>query len=189
MRRQITSHSVRRSVRCFHVYKLTLLANFTEGVYTDYKYFIEHDLKPRFDFGFGLTYTTFSYSGLKISRAPGLHIFPANATIASGGNPHLFDIIATVNCTVNNAGNYTASEVSQLYVGIPGGPKKVLRGFEKTNIAPGESKHVSFPLTRRDLSSWDVVHQQWALQHGTYEIFVGKSVNMVALQKSLVLLG
>ncbi|KAL2816181.1 glycosyl hydrolase family 3 N terminal domain-containing protein [Aspergillus cavernicola] len=159
-------------------------SNFTEGVYIDYKAFGKEGITPRYAFGFGLTYTDFTYSNLEIdllSNANTAYLPPGN-TINEGGIPSLWDSIATVNCTVSNTGPVAAKEVAQLYIGIPGGPAKVLRGFEKQLIQPGKSKTFAFELTRRDLSTWDVERQAWGLQEGRYEVFVGKSVVDVQLK-------
>lgn len=162
-------------------------ANFTEGVYIDYKHFIAQNITPRFEFGFGLTYTNFTYSSLQtrvltnVSRA----YLPPNATVAEGGIASLWDVIATVDCTIENTGSVSASEVAQLYVAIPGGPAKQLRGFNKQGIDPSKSINFHFDLTRRDLSSWNVNSSQWVLQSGSYPIYVGKSVLDIQLTGSL----
>ncbi|GLA22010.1 hypothetical protein AnigIFM63326_000142 [Aspergillus niger] len=152
--------------------------NFTEGVYIDYKAFEQKNITPRYEFGYGLTYSTFDYSGLKISVHSGVNTdyLPPNSTIEEGGISALWDVVATVTCSVSNTGSVAAAEVAQLYLGIPGGPAKVLRGFEKKLIQPGKHMKVQFDLTRRDLSSWDVVNQAWGLQKGDYSVYVGKSV-------------
>lgn len=163
--------------------------NFTEGVYIDYKHFIAQNITPRFEFGFGLTYTNFTYSSLQthvltnVSRA----YLPPNATIVQGGIASLWDVIATVDCTIENTGSVTASEVAQLYVGIPGGPAKQLRGFNKQGIDPKNSTKFNFDLTRRDLSTWDLGSSQWVLQSGSYPIYVGKSVLDIQLTGSLTI--
>jgi beta-glucosidase len=163
-------------------------ANFTEGVYIDYKHFIAHNITPRFEFGYGLTYTTFSYSGLQIQQSGAAYPMqcPTNSSVvAEGGNPLLWETVATVSSTITNTGSVAAAEVAQLYIGIPGGPAKVLRGFEKVYLAPGASCAVNFELTRRDLSYWDVVSQTWVLQRGSYPVYVGKSVLDIQLQGAL----
>ncbi|KAI9376027.1 glycosyl hydrolase family 3 N terminal domain-containing protein [Aspergillus egyptiacus] len=163
-------------------------SNFTEGVYIDYKAFEKDGVKPRYAFGFGLTYTEFEYSDLEIQLSGGSdrgYLPPGGTEIEEGGLPSLWDIIATVNCTVANTGDVAAKEVAQLYLGIPGGPAKVLRGFEKQLIQPGESMSFVFELTRRDLSAWDVEKQVWGLQEGVYGVFVGKSVDDIQLRGKL----
>ncbi|KAG6003493.1 hypothetical protein E4U43_000912 [Claviceps pusilla] len=152
-------------------------SDFKEGVYLDYKYFDKHDLTPRYEFGFGLGYTTFDLTTLKIKYARGVghrDEWPVGP-IVPGGQADLFDTIATVSVKVRNTGSVAGAEVPQLYVGTPHGPAKQLRGFEKPFLRPGEAKTVEFPLTRRDLSTWDTRAQKWRLQRGEYKIHVGTS--------------
>lgn len=78
-----------------------------------------------------------------------------------------------------------ADEVAQLYIGIPNAPAKQLRGFGKQDLEPGQTVPMHFELTRRDLSVWDVVQQQWVLPSGTYAICVGASVLDIRLTGSL----
>ncbi|PVH93605.1 glycoside hydrolase family 3 protein [Periconia macrospinosa] len=154
-------------------------ANFTEGLYIDYKHFEKEGVEPRFAFGFGLTYTEFEYSGLQIQIDPiatAARLPPNPDVILQGGVVSLWEEVARVRVTIENVGDVAAKEVAQLYMGIPGGPAKVLRGFEKQLLVPGERGVFEFPLTRRDLSTWNVVEQQWELQRGTYRVAVGKSV-------------
>jgi beta-glucosidase len=168
-------------------------SNFTEGLAIDYKYFIQEDIEPRFAFGYGLTYTNFSYSDLQISlnSSADTSLLPydrlQNSSLQApeGGLASLYDNIATVTVTVENIGNFTAAEVAQLYVGVPNGLPKVLRGFDKQTIGVGENVTYSFPLRRRDLSMWDTVQQQWILQSGNYSIMVGKSVLDIQLTGTL----
>jgi beta-glucosidase len=165
--------------------------NFTEGVYIDYKHFVKEGIEPRFAFGYGLTYTDFKYSGLVVdvnTTATASRLPPKPEIVLQGGIGSLWDEVARVRCTVMNVGDVAAKEVAQLYVGIPGGPErpeKVLRGFEKQLLTPGEQGVFEFVLTRRDLSTWNVVEQMWELQRGSYQIYVGKSVMDLPLEGSL----
>lgn len=88
---------------------------------------------------------------------------------------------------VYNAGKITASDVPQLYVGIPGGPAKQLRGFEKVSLGASASVQVTFELTRKDLSVWDTVAQDWLLPSGTYDVHVGRSSRDVLLTGTLTI--
>jgi beta-glucosidase len=97
--------------------------------------------------------------------------------IPQGGHDSLYDIVATAKVDITNVGDVAAAEVAQLYVGIPGSDApKVLRGFEKLLLQPGENGAASFSLRRKDLSIWDVVQQQWVLNRGSYNLMFGKSV-------------
>ncbi|KAG6266107.1 hypothetical protein E4U47_006019 [Claviceps purpurea] len=124
---------------------------FTEGVYLDYKYFYKYNVTPRYEFGFGLSYTTFELSHLKIQTqsqstgGSGSGSGSGNTgewltgPIVPGGQADLFDTIAQGSVRVRNTGKMAGAEVQQLYVGIPTGPAKQLRGFEKPLLRPGEA--------------------------------------------------
>ncbi|CAG8959505.1 hypothetical protein HYFRA_00001404 [Hymenoscyphus fraxineus] len=163
--------------------------NFTDGVYIDYRDFDKKNITPRYEFGFGLTYTTFSFSNLSAAFLPGVSTssLPPSSSIIEGGTASLFDVIARVEACVTNTGDVGAMEVAQLYIGIPGGPIRQLRGFDKVSIDPGETATVSFDLKRRDLSEWNVVQQAWTLQKGEYEIWVGSSSRDLPLNGKLTI--
>lgn len=108
---------------------------YTEKLLLDYRYMESKRIKPRFDFGFGLSYTTFEYSGLEIS--------------ASGTG-------VVVAATIENIGVVSGTEIPQLYLGFPanaGEPPKVLRGFDEVFLQAGGSSSVTFNLNQRDLRS------------------------------------
>ncbi|KAG5950085.1 hypothetical protein E4U53_005496 [Claviceps sorghi] len=162
-------------------------SDFKEGVYLDYKYFDKYNVTPRYEFGFGLSYTTFHLSNLWIEkkvRAGPYSEYP-NGRIVPGGQKDLFKTVAKVYVKVRNTGDRAGAEVPQLYVGIPHGPAKQLRGFDKPFLRPGEARTVMFRLTRRDLSTWDAVAQKWRLQRGKYRIYVGTSSRKLPLKGSL----
>lgn len=152
--------------------------DYAEGVYIDYRHFDAEGIEPRFEFGFGLSYTTFGYSRGSVRPAPSAAQRQGSGSlsqrvIAGGGS--IWDAAATVTVEVTNTGAVAAEEVAQLYVGAPGGPARQLRGFEKVRLAPGQTADVAFELTRRDLSAWDVGSQGWVLQPGRYDVYVGSS--------------
>lgn len=169
-------------------YSLFPQDNFEEGVYIDYRAFDAKNITPRYEFGFGLSYTTFSYSNLSISVVQGANTdtYPSGA-ILEGGHEDLWDVIYQVYAEVENTGTNTGSEVAQLYVGIPGGPVRQLRGFSKVGIDAGAKVTVEFDLKRRDLSEWDVVAQQWKLQTGTYNVWVGASSRNLPLSGTIII--
>ncbi|GLA07837.1 hypothetical protein AnigIFM60653_009076 [Aspergillus niger] len=157
-------------------YGLFPQSDFSEGVYIDYRAFDKNNITPQFEFGFGLSYTTFAYSGLSIEKTnETTSEYPPSAAIQEGGNPRLWDDLVTVTAEVQNSGSVDGAEVAQLYVGIPNGPVRQLRGFDKVLLSAGETAQVSFSLNRRDLSTWNVEAQQWQLQSGTYQVYVGRS--------------
>ncbi|POR38093.1 Beta-glucosidase [Tolypocladium paradoxum] len=163
--------------------------DFTEGVYIDYRAFDAQGIKPRFEFGFGLTYTTFSFSGLGCRKANSrkLSTYPVGP-IVPGGHDDLWDVVATVTAKVTNTGTVAAKEVAQLYIGIPapGQPVRQLRGFEKVWIRPKETVNVEFKLKRRDLSVWDLNAQKWKLiLDADFKIFVGSSSRDLPLTGAL----
>lgn len=168
-------------------YALFPQSNYDEGVYIDYRAFDAKNITPRYEFGFGLSYTTFAYADLQTSvLSANLTTYPTGPVL-QGGEADLWDVVATVSATVSNTGDVTGAEAAQLYVGIPGAPLKQLRGFEKPTLEPGASATVTFELKRRDLSVWDVVAQKWLLQKGNYKIYVGGSSRDLPLSRTLEL--
>lgn len=162
--------------------------DFTEGVYIDYRAFDANNITPRYEFGFGFSYTTFEYSSLEVSKVDG----PSNeeypvGEIIEGGQGDLWDVLFHVTASVSNSGDVDGAEVAQLYVGIPDGPVRQLRGFSKVDVEPGKSVDLNFDLTRRDLSVWDVVAQKWQLQKGDYKVYVGGSSRNLPLDESLTI--
>lgn len=152
-------------------------ANFTEGVFIDYRHFVAQNITPRYEFGFGLSYTTFSYSNLVIAQnsTSNTSQYPTGP-IVEGGQQDLWDSLVSVTADIQNTGNMTGAEVAQLYLDVPEANRpRVLRGFDKPSINATQTSTVSFDLTRRDLSVWDTTTQKWSLPRGTYTIFVGAS--------------
>lgn len=153
--------------------------NYTEGVYVDYRHFDANKITPRFEFGFGLSYTTFEYTGTSEEDIR-LSSYSSQKVMRPGS---LWDTVTSVTVKVTNTGAMMGEEIAQLYVGIPNSPEKQLRGFEKVRLAPGEQADVTFYLTRRDLSVWDVVSQSWVMQHGLYNVYVGSSSRDIRWEK------
>ncbi|CAG8978610.1 hypothetical protein HYALB_00012732 [Hymenoscyphus albidus] len=162
--------------------------NFTEGVYIDYRAFDRDGIEPRFEFGFGLSYTTFGYENLTITPLEVVNKgeYPNRAIpVIQGGHPELWDMIYNITTVITNTGDVKGAEVAQLYIGIPGSPARQLRGFEKVILEPGANAEVTFGVTRRDLSVWDVVAQQWKLQQAcNYTVEVGASSRDMRVKRS-----
>lgn len=167
--------------------------NFGEGLYIDYRAFDKKSIVLRYEFGFGLckdslftevaeaderiAYTTFNYSNLAIAGSPTPG--PETGDTIPGGASSLFKTAATVTATITNSGSVVAAEVAQLYLGFPDSapdtPVRQLRGFEKLNINPGESKSVKFVLRNKDLSYWDATAKKWVVPKGAFAVDVGAS--------------
>ncbi|KAL4932565.1 beta-glucosidase [Aspergillus undulatus] len=166
-----------------------LVDSFTEGLFIDYRHFDQSGIEPRYEFGFGLSYTTFEYSTLAtaVSAVPG----PTTGETIVGGPADLFNPVGTVSAYVANTGEVAGAEVAQLYIAYPETapetPPKQLRGFDKLNLVPGESGIAVFELTRRDISYWDVVTQKWIVPSGTFEVYVGSSSRDIRLTGSFTI--
>jgi beta-glucosidase len=126
---------------------------------------------PLFPFGFGLSYTTFDYSDLRIT--PG-------EIAASGG--------ATVRCTVRNSGTRAGDEVVQLYIrdvlGSVARPVMELKGFSRIHLSPGESRDVTFTLEPKHLRMLDA-DRQWVVEPGAFRVMVGASSKDIRLRGEL----
>lgn len=138
-----------------------------------YRYWTTTGKHPLFPFGFGLSYTTFSISNLQV---------PATA---ASGSP------VTVTFDVANTGSVEGAEVAQLYVSDPSAkakrPERELKGFEKVNLAPGETKHVSISLDARAFSYWDEAKHNWTIDPGKFVILVGNSSENTPLHADLTI--
>ncbi|EON68539.1 hypothetical protein W97_07797 [Coniosporium apollinis CBS 100218] len=157
-------------------------ADFTEGLMIDYRHFDMANITPQYEFGFGLSYTTFDIGNISVTALTDgpVSALPPPAVIAPGGNPTLWDGLYRVTVVVSNTGDVGGATVAQLYLdmgsGAPEGtPVRVLRGFEKVSVQPGESTEVAFVLTRREISYWDIVAQNWRIPSGEMTVSVGLS--------------
>ncbi|KAI0735313.1 beta-glucosidase [Earliella scabrosa] len=165
----------------------TVQIPYTEGLFIDYRHFDAKGIEPRFPFGHGLSYTTFSYSNLKVSgsTAGGSRQAPGPG---SSLDPWLHEPVVTVSFTLKNTGARAGTEVPQLYTTPPASAQSAplnLKGFDAVYLGPGESKTVSFELSRYDFSVWDVVSQSWQIPAGTTGISVGASSRDLKLKGSI----
>ncbi|KIM73689.1 glycoside hydrolase family 3 protein [Piloderma croceum F 1598] len=160
--------------------------NYDENLNIDYRHFDCANITPRYEFGFGLSYTTFSYSGLTIKV---LSTVPANS-MQPGGLSGLYSDALNVGFTVKNTGAHDGNEVAQLYIGFPESakePPRVLRGFERQFIKKGQSVNFSIGLRVKDISIWDTPSQQWVIPDGELTVYVGASSRKIYLHKTFAL--
>ena len=142
---------------------------YSEGVLLGYRHFDAANIEPQFPFGFGLSYTTFSYKNLKISPSSG----------GTGGK-------ITVTCDVSNTGSRPGSEVVQLYVhdmeaSVPR-PVKELKGFGRIWLKPGETKTVTLELGPDTFEFYNPVKMRWTAEPGVFDILVGSSSRDIRLK-------
>ncbi|KAH8753108.1 beta-glucosidase [Diaporthe sp. PMI_573] len=172
-------------------------ANFSEGLLIDYRHYDAQGIEPLYEFGFGLTYTTFAIDtqGTSVALAGGAVADRpnANSTVQPGGHPELWEDVVVVKTSVTNTGDRAAHAVPQLYLSFPGGapegtPVKVLRGFEKVFVEAGASADVEFRLQRRDVSYWDTDGQAWVIPSGEFVFLVGFSSRDLPVEKSFAVL-
>lgn len=164
--------------------------SFNEKLLVDYRWFDANNIQPRFAFGFGLSYTTFSYSGIvvaKLTPTPEPSVQDTNEKFLGTGN--LYDQVYNITATISNTGSVVGSEAAQLYVSFPlsaGEPPVVLRGFDKAkNIQPGSKATVSFVLRNKDISTWDSTRQGWSIPSGAIVVKVGASSRNLPLTAML----
>jgi beta-glucosidase len=134
-------------------------AVYEEGIYVGYRYYSTFGVKPAYEFGYGLSYTSFSYGEVILSSTRGR------------------DALSVM---VKNTGRVPGREVVQLYISAPNKklkkPQSELKAFAKTKLlAPGETQMVSFPLTMRDFASYDPACSCWIAEAGSYMLNVGAS--------------
>jgi beta-glucosidase len=106
---------------------------------------------------------------------------------APGGNPELYDVLYEVTATIENNGTVNGEEVPQLYISLggPNDPKVVLRNFERLSIDAGKSATFTADITRRDLSNWDTVSQNWVISKYPKTVYVGSSSRKLLLSQVL----
>ena len=133
--------------------------HYSEGILVGYRWYDAKHIKPLFPFGYGLSYTRFHFSGLKLSRR--------TVDGVTG---------IRVSARMTNVGHVAGADVAQLYLGMPastGEPPRKLVGFQRVTLAPGQSKVVHFIITPREEWWWG--HEGWVETAGTYRVYVGDS--------------
>ena len=148
--------------------------HYAEGLLVGYRWFDAKQIEPLFPFGYGLSYTTFGYSGLRL------------VTGSSPGGP-----VVTVEFEITNTGSCAGAEVAQLYVhqerpSLPRPPKE-LKGFRKVMLSPGEKKTVSIALDRRAFAFYDPARPGWVAEAGDFALQIGGSSRDIRLQGGIQL--
>jgi beta-glucosidase len=134
---------------------------YEDGIYVGYRYYETFKVKPSYEFGYGLSFTNFEYSNLKLSSTQ-------------------FNDNLTVTVDVKNAGKAAGKEAAQLYLSAPTGkldkPAMELKAFAKTRLLqPGESQTLTMVINSRSLASFDPEASSWIADAGTYTVKVGAS--------------
>ncbi|KIJ61678.1 glycoside hydrolase family 3 protein, partial [Hydnomerulius pinastri MD-312] len=167
-----------------------LSINYTEGLFIDYRWFDAQNITPRYEFGFGLSYTTFEYSNVAVTPIAPLDWAETSlvdnwqnggaSPIAEGSTTALWLHMPAFQVTFNvkNTGSRYGGEIPQLYLHHDASamePPSILKGFTNIELEPGQTGQASITLSRYDLSIWDVVRQGWAKPSGTITFSVGAS--------------
>jgi len=134
---------------------------YDEGIYVGYRYYNSFNVKPAYEFGYGMSYTDFKFSNLTL-------------------NSKSLDKTITATVTITNTGKVAGKEVAQLYITAPSAkldkPSMELKAFGKTNLLqPGQSQQLTFTISAEDLASFDTDATSWIADAGTYTVKVGSS--------------
>jgi beta-glucosidase len=144
------------------------ITRYDDGIFVGYRHFEKYNIKPLFPFGYGLSYTTFELSDLKLSKS--------NLSIGDS---------LKIMLKVKNVGSRKGKEVVQLYVGAKESrierPIKELKRFQKIELNSGEDEEISFYLTTDDLKYYDELSSSWKVEDGKYQIFIGNSSDNLSL--------
>ena len=142
---------------------------YRESIFIGYRYYDKVERNVRFPFGFGLSYTSFEYSDIKLKKK--------NLTKGEG---------AKVTFTIKNTGDVAGSEIAQVYVAKPESKifraPKELKGFVKIHLEPGEEKKVTVELDDRAFAFWNTATEDWCVESGEYKILVGASSRDIRLE-------
>ena len=155
---------------------------YKEGVFVGYRGYERSGIKPRFPFGYGLSYTSFQYRNLSIRP-----LSPAGPSSPATG-PRF-----EVSCDVTNTGKRDGADVAEVYVGeqhppLPR-PARELKGFERVSLRSGETKRVKVALDGRAFAYYDVNAQQWRIDPAKFTISIGRSVEEIELTGTVSLTG
>jgi len=141
---------------------------YKEGIFVGYRGYEHNGVKPRYPFGYGLSYTTFGYGNLSIKPQTGP------------------DALYEVSFDVTNTGNRAGADVAQVYVSDGHSkiarPAQELKGFAKVSLKPGETQHVSVTLDARAFAYYDPAAKRWTISPGNFGVSVGRSSQEIVLK-------
>ena len=167
---------------------------YSEGLNIDYRHFLSANITPRFEFGYGLSYTSFNFTNVQVhpvdlSGEPGNHSSSENSNRSIGYflSESLQKPRWTVIADIQNVGSYDGCEIPQLYLPYPpsaGEPPRVLRDFVRINLEPWQTQKVYFNLSRYDVSIWSVEEQAWRVPEGDFGVIVAKSSMDVGITRT-----
>lgn len=161
------------SAHCVGEFPGDKTADYAEGIFVGYRYYDTYDKKVLFPFGYGLSYTEFSYENLCICE---------KWDVISGEKKY------EVSLDIKNIGGIPGKETVQIYVGKKNSDivraAKELRGFAKTELAPGERKKIKIELDSRSFQYFDENREDFITEGGTYEIYAARSVNEICREIS-----
>jgi beta-glucosidase len=150
-----------------------LTVSYKEGIYIGYRHFDKFNINPLFPFGFGLSYTNFSYEDLKL-----------NKSIMKGLNDSL-----EIQIGIKNTGERTGAEIIQVYASDLESkidrPLKELVGFEKVELVPNEKKTIDITIYAKDLAYYDVISHDWKIDNGMFQIQIGSSSRDIYLKDEI----
>ena len=139
------------------------------GYYHGYRYIDKNNLEPRFEFGYGLSYTTFGYSNIKIDK-----------TLAEKND------LINISFDLTNTGEVKGDEVAQLYIGFENSKidrsVKELKGFDRVTLEPGETKNITIPVKVKDLAYYNVDKKAWEVENMKYNVYVAASSKDIKLK-------
>ena len=151
-------------------------ADYQEGVFVGYRYYTSRKMNTAFPFGYGLSYTTFEYSNLRVDK-----------------KEMTDQEMLQVSVNVKNTGKRSGKTVVQLYVGAPENevirPVRELRGFEKIFLEAGEEKTVTFTLDERAFAYWNTTIHDWYVEDGTYNVMIGENADKMCLSEEIIVHG
>jgi beta-glucosidase len=154
--------------------------DYSEGLDVGYRWYDANDVTPLFPFGYGLSYTSFGFSDLKVITPQPITNKTSGPDASTGQGAR----VARVSAVITNTGSVRGSDVVQLYIGDPqvaGEPPRQLEGFKRVTLQPGKSETVTFAITGHELSYFNTTANGWTLPNGQFSIYVGDSSALTSL--------